>query len=81
MNLYQLEFSNGRVFNKIFKTNSKTSIKDYVLLNFYDFVDNLNLSESYSCSVNISHDKNTIIISGDEDYHEIKIKEVQLTEL
>jgi len=81
MNLYQLEFSNGRVFNKIFKTNSKTNIKNYVLLNFHEFSDDLDLSESYSCSINISHDKNTIIISGDEDYHEIEIKEVVLTEL
>ena len=81
MNLYQLEFNNGRVFDKIFKTSSKTNIKDYVLLNFHEFSNDLDLSESYSCSINISHDKNTIIISGDEDYHEIKIKEVQLTEL
>jgi hypothetical protein len=81
MNLYQLEFSNGKVFNKVFQANSKADISDYVLLNFYDFRDDLRLSENYSCNVNLSHDKNKIIISGDEDYCEITIKEVDLIKL
>ncbi len=81
MKFYQLQFSNGVIFNKIFKTNSKTNIKDYVLLNFYDFKPYLYLSEHYNVSVNISHDKNIIVISSDEDYKEISIIEVEVLEV
>jgi hypothetical protein len=81
MKCYQLQFSNGIIFNKIFKTNSKTNIKDYVLLNFYEFTPYLKLNEDYNVSVNISHDKNTIIVSGDEDYKEISILDVEFVEV
>ncbi len=51
------------------------------MLNFYDFKPYLDLSEDYNVSVNISHDKNTIIVSGDEDYKEISILDVEFLEV
>ena len=56
---------NGIVYNRIFKTNAVKNIVDWVRDNIDFFSDELN--ECYSCSVNLCHNDETIIISGDED--------------
>ena len=79
MALYQLQHTNGYKLPQIFETESVANIKDYVRDNIYDYSDYIN--EIHSCTITLSHNKNCIIISGDEDLIYLDIKKVELIKL